>query len=65
MLIISMSRAIEKIMASMADDKAAVDSLHEVRRPRKSRPASAADDKAEDDFSREVDARFAVLLRFG
>ena len=64
MLIIDMSRAIEKVMASMAYNKAEVDSLHEVKRPRKSRPASAADDKAEVDFSREVDVRFAVLLRF-
>jgi len=64
-LIISMSRAIEKVMASMADDKAGVDCLYEVERPRKSWPANAADGKAEDDFSREVDVRFAVLLRVG
>jgi len=60
-----MSRAIERVMARMADDKAEVDCLYEVEQPRKSRPANAADGKAEDDFSREVDVRFAVLLCFG
>jgi len=64
-LIIDMHQAIEKVMASMADDKAEVDCLYEVERPRKSRPANTADGNVEDDFSREVDVRFAVLLRIG